>query len=61
MKLLVSPEARGLGVRHSRAWRLTADTSLLGGDGLTAEQVAAACRKVVEAALRPSLGLMSRG
>ncbi|MEU8872174.1 hypothetical protein AB0D24_13540 [Streptomyces javensis] len=42
MKCLVSPEARALGLHHSRAWRLTAATPLLGGDGLTAEQVAAA-------------------
>ncbi|MBB5935025.1 hypothetical protein [Streptomyces zagrosensis] len=42
MRLLVSPEAHELGLRHSRAWRLAADAPLLGGDGLSAEQVAAA-------------------
>ncbi|MER0242521.1 hypothetical protein AAHZ94_10895 [Streptomyces sp. HSW2009] len=41
MRLLVSPEARALGLHHSRAWRLTATAPLLGGDGLTAEQVVA--------------------
>ncbi|KWT61105.1 hypothetical protein ADL21_14955 [Streptomyces albus subsp. albus] len=42
MRLLVSPEAHALGLRHSRAWRLTADAPLLGGEGLSAAQVAAA-------------------
>ncbi|GAA2707080.1 MULTISPECIES: hypothetical protein [Streptomyces] len=42
MKLLVAPDARDLGLHHSRAWRLTASAPLLGGEGLTAEQVAAA-------------------
>jgi hypothetical protein len=41
MRLLVTPEARALGLHHPRAWRLTAAEPLLGGDGLTAERVAA--------------------
>lgn len=42
MRLHVSPQARALGLHHSRAWRLTAGAPLLGGDGLTTEQVTAA-------------------
>ncbi|MGX8903833.1 hypothetical protein ACR820_00865 [Streptomyces netropsis] len=41
MRLLVSEEARSLGLINPRAWQLTADAPLLGGEGLSARQAAA--------------------
>lgn len=42
MRLLVSQEARALGLLHPRAWRLSSKRPLLEGDGLTDAQVTGA-------------------
>ncbi len=42
MRLLVSQEARALGLLYPRAWRLSSERPLLDGEGLTDAQVTAA-------------------
>src|SRR4051812_38943714 len=42
VRILVSQEARALGLLHPRAWRLSSERPLLDGEGLTDAQVTAA-------------------